>query len=111
LPTCQRWIWKYKKNLDLVSVYLIVFQFYYWNCENLIFLFSNLSNPGKHPTKAAQSDISKKIKWTMRRKAQILSMGVFQKKINFCNPYNITRLRHRLLRELPLPSGFTFALF
>jgi hypothetical protein len=51
--------------------------------KTIFLIYSNLSNPGKKPTKAAQSDISKKIEPTMRRKAQSLSMGVFKKKINF----------------------------
>jgi hypothetical protein len=74
-------------------------------------VFPTLVVPDKHPTKAAQSDISEKLKRSMRRKAQSLSMEIFKKKINFYNPNDIIKLRHRLLRELPLPSALKFALF
>ena len=85
--------------------------FKYWRRHKPYFLFSNLSNPGKHPTKAAQSDIPKKIERTMRRKAQSLSMEILKKRSFFVVQITSKKLRHRLLRDLPLPSGFAFALF
>ena len=51
--------------------------------KTLFSFFPNLSNPGKHPTRAAQSDISKKLKRSLRRKEQSLSIEVFQKESIF----------------------------
>jgi hypothetical protein len=79
-------------NLDRVSVYLIVFQYYYWMAKTLFSIFSNLSSTRQTPHQGGAIRYFKKDQTDNAPQCTKFVNGSFSKKDPFFIPNDIAMI-------------------